>query len=318
MNEILSTPPVRNSPSAPGLTSTQDPASVPAGFSKAVSDAAPARQKAIDGTLAFIGGGNMAASLIGGLIEGGMPAGRIIVADRLPSQLEALHARFGVQTTPSNPAAAQQADTVVFAIKPQELAGVATQLQAALAPHRPLLISIAAGVRAGDIRRWSGGLPVVRSMPNRPAMQGCGVTALYAAEDVPVAQRQRAEQVLSAVGTTLWLEREEDMDAVTAVSGSGPAYFFLMIESLQQAGKSLGLSEEVSRKLAIETAYGAAMMARAGTESAAALREQVTSRGGTTEAALKHLEASDFRGIMARAVAAAAQRSAQLAQELAG
>ncbi|AMN45781.1 pyrroline-5-carboxylate reductase [Steroidobacter denitrificans] len=270
------------------------------------------------GILAFIGGGNMAASLIGGLIARGMPAGRIIVADRVPEQLQALRTRFGIRTTSSNPAAAAEADTVLFAVKPQDLASVSAELRDVLARRRPLLISIAAGVHSRDLQRWVGGLPVVRCMPNRPAMQGCGVTGMYATHEVAATQRELAEQVLGAVGTVLWLEREEDLDAVTAISGSGPAYFFLLIESLQQAGQSLGLPEEISRKLAIETAYGASMMARVARESAATLREQVTSKGGTTEAALKHLEASDFRGIMATAVAAAARRSAQLAEELAG
>jgi len=280
--------------------------------------AQPQVQTIMSGTLAFIGGGNMAASLIGGLIARGMPAERIIVADRVSAQLETLHARFGIRTTPSNPVAALDADMILFAVKPQDLAQAGAELRDVLAQRRPLLISIAAGVRSRDIQRWVGGLPVVRCMPNRPAMQGCGVTGMYATSEVAALQRQQAEQVLGAVGTVLWLEREEDLDAVTAISGSGPAYFFLLIESLQHAGQCLGLPEETSRKLAIETAYGASMMARTANESAAALREQVTSKGGTTEAALRHLEANDFRGIMTEAVAAAARRSAQLAEELAG
>lgn len=295
-------------PSQPAIRQASNPA----------ASAQPQIPAVMCGTLAFIGGGNMAASLIGGLIARGMPAGRIVVADRVPAQLEALHARFGVRVTQSNTAAARDADTVLFAVKPQDLARAGTGLREVLAPRRPLLISIAAGVRSRDIQRWVGGLPVVRCMPNRPAMQGCGVTGMYATNEVAALQREQAEQVLGAVGTVLWLEREEDLDAVTAISGSGPAYFFLLIESLQQAGQSLGLPEETSRKLAIETAYGASMMARTANESAATLREQVTSKGGTTEAALRHLEANDFRGIMAAAVTAAARRSAQLAEELAG
>lgn len=278
---------------------------------------APSQERmVISGTLAFIGGGNMAASLISGLVAGGMAAKRIIVADRVPAQLESLRSRFGIRTTSSNETAAAEAGTILLAVKPQDLARAGAELRDVLAQRRPLLISIAAGVRTHTIQRWVGGLPVIRCMPNRPAMQGCGITGMYASHEIAAEQRMQAEQVLRAVGAVVWLERESELDAVTAISGSGPAYFFLMIESLQQAGRSLGLSEETSRKLAIETAYGAGMMARTTNQSAATLREQVTSKGGTTEAALRHLEARDFRGIMVQAVAEAARRSAQLADEL--
>lgn len=272
----------------------------------------------IPGTLALVGGGNMAASLIGGLIARGMPAGQIVVADRVPAQLEALQQRFGIRIAPTNQAAAQDADVIIFAVKPQDLAAVASEIRTAVVARQPLLISIAAGIRAGDIQTWAGGVPVVRCMPNRPALQGCGMTALYATHEVPAHRRELAQQMLSAVGATLWVEHEAEMDAVTAVSGSGPAYFFLLIEVLEQAGRSLGLSAEVSRKLAVETAYGAGSMAREASEPPASLRQQVTSKGGTTEAALQHLEAHDFRGLIIEAVSAAARRSAQLAEELAG
>jgi pyrroline-5-carboxylate reductase len=264
----------------------------------------------------FIGGGNMACSLIGGLIARGASPERITVADPMQGQLSALRDRYDVRTVDSNLAAAHTADVVMLAVKPQELRKVVLEIQESVARRWPLLISIAAGMRTSDIQRWSGGVPVVRCMPNRPALHGCGITALFATADVSGEARKLAEEVLSAVGATLWLEREADLDTVTAISGSGPAYFFLLIEMLEQAGIALGLSAEVSRKLAVETAYGSGCMARDAHEPAATLRQQVTSKGGTTEAALRHLEAHNVRAIFADAIAAAARRSAQLADEL--
>jgi pyrroline-5-carboxylate reductase len=266
--------------------------------------------------LTFLGGGNMGRSLTGGLIARGVAPEQITVADPFAAALAALKSDYGISTTGSNVEAVRGADVVVLAVKPQELHNVVNEVREEILARRPLLISIAAGIRAADIQRWAGGLAVVRCMPNRPALQGCGITALYATADVASEGRDLAEQILGAVGATLWLERESDMDTVTAVSGSGPAYFFLLIEMLEQAGQSLGLSAEVSRKLAVETAYGAGCMARDSSEPAATLRQQVTSKGGTTEAALRHLEAHDVRAIFAQAVAAAAQRSAQLADQL--
>jgi pyrroline-5-carboxylate reductase len=266
--------------------------------------------------IAFIGGGNMGRALIGGLIARGTDPAQIVVADPYAPTLESLQSQYNVHTAASNSDAVRDADVVLLAVKPQELRNVVSALQEQIVRSRPLLISIAAGILGADIQRWAGGLPVVRCMPNRPAMQGCGVTALYANDQVDEANRTLAEQILAAVGATLWVERESDMDTVTAISGSGPAYFFLLIEMLEAAGQSLGLSPEVARKLAVETAYGSGFMAHESSESPATLREQVTSKGGTTEAALKHLEANNVRAIFSQAVAAAAQRSAQLAKEL--
>lgn len=266
-------------------------------------------------TLSLIGGGNMARSLIGGLTARGIKPERIVVADPVAAQLHALQAQYGVRIARENADAAAEADVLIFAVKPQDLRSVVCNLSSVLASRRPLLISIAAGIRTSDIQRWSGGLPVVRCMPNRPALQGCGMTGLYANADVPEQGRRLAQEILSAVGATVWLERESHMDAVTAISGTGPAYFFLLIEMLEQAGLSAGLSPEVSRKLAVETAYGSGLMAREASESAATLRQQVTSKGGTTEAAFEQLEGRDVRAIFAAAVAAAARRSAQLADE---
>ena len=266
--------------------------------------------------IAFIGGGNMGRSLIGGLIAKGVSSAQIVVADPYAPTLESLRTHYGVHAAGSNGEAVRDADVVLLAVKPQELRNVVTGMQQGILQRRPLLISVAAGILATDIQRWAGGAEVVRCMPNRPALQGCGVTALYASDAVPAASRSLAEQILGAVGATLWVERESDMDTVTAISGSGPAYFFLLIEMLESTGQALGLPADVARKLAVETAYGSGFMAREATESPATLREQVTSKGGTTEAALKQLEASGVRDIFARAVAAAAARSAQLAREL--
>ena len=268
-------------------------------------------------TLCFIGGGNMARSLIGGLIARGKDPAQLMVADPVESQLQSLRQQFGVLTSSSNQEIVTAADVVILAVKPQEMRNVIVALVPYLT-HRPLIISVAAGIRASDIQRWAGGLPVVRCMPNRPALQGCGMTGLFATADVTVDRRRIAAEILGAVGATLWLEQESQMDAVTAISGSGPAYFFLLIEMLEEAGAALGLPAEVSHRLAVETAYGSGCMAREATESAATLRQQVTSKGGTTAAALHVLEDSNVRAIFATAVAAAAQRSAQLADEFGG
>lgn len=265
--------------------------------------------------IAFIGGGNMARSLIGGLLARGWRAEQIAVADPLPAQLDSLRAQYAVRATSDNAVAARDADIVVLAVKPQEMRRVAEALQTSLAAKRPLVISVAAGIRATDIQRWLPGIAIVRSMPNRPALQGCGMTGLYATEDVSTERRALAEQILGAVGATLWLEREQHMDIVTAVSASGPAYFFLLIEMLEHAGVAQGLSPEVSRKLAIETAYGSGAMAHAAGEPPAVLREQVTSKGGTTAAALRVLEERHVREAFDAAVAAATRRGAELADE---
>lgn len=266
-------------------------------------------------TLAFIGGGNMARSLVGGLIARGAAPHRIIVADPAASQRATLEETFGVRVTPDNEAAVRDADVIVLAVKPQDLREVAERLAPALT-RRPLVISIAAGIMSRDLQRWLGGLPVVRAMPNRPALQNCGVTGLYAPAAVDAGARRLAADILGAVGVTVWVDEESQMDAVTAVSGSGPAYFFLLIEMLEEAGIGLGLDPAVARTLAVETAHGAGCMARQSPDTPAMLRQQVTSKGGTTEAALLYLESHDVRAIFTAAVAAAARRSAEMAGQL--
>jgi pyrroline-5-carboxylate reductase len=245
----------------------------------------------------------------------GLPASQVIVSAPRADQRDSLAAQFHIQTTDSNATAARAAQVLILAVKPQDLRKMAMDLASSL-QHRPLIISVAAGIRATDLQRWLGGIAVVRCMPNRPALNGCGVTGLFATPEVSAANRTLAQEILGAVGPALWVDKEQDMDAVTAVSGSGPAYFFLLIEMLEAAGVQLGLSADVAHRLAVETAYGAGQMARVAPESAATLREQVTSKGGTTEAALKQLEAANVRAIFATAVAAAAKRSAEMAEQL--
>lgn len=256
----------------------------------------------------------MGRSLIGGLIARGRSPSDLIVADPVPAQTQSLRSAYGVRIAADNDEAARLADVLILAVKPQELRKVTLGFRDSLRAGT-LIVSVAAGIRASDIERWSGGAPVVRCMPNRPALQGCGMTGLFAPPRVSAEHRALAEEILSAVGATLWLTDEAHMDAVTAMSGSGPAYFFLLIEMMEEAGVQLGLPRETSRKLAIETAYGSGAMAREAAETPAVLREQVTSKGGTTEAALEHLEAHDIRSLFSEALAAAARRSAELAQE---
>jgi pyrroline-5-carboxylate reductase len=266
--------------------------------------------------IAFVGGGNMATSLIGGLLARGTAADAIVVADPDAGQRERLERQFGVRTVSAATAAVDGAGTVVLAVKPQQMAEVSRSIAAQVQASGALVISIAAGIRLADLARWLGpGVPLIRTMPNRPALIGAGITALYAGPDVSTASRRIAEAILAACGPTVWVPDEGQIDVVTAVSGSGPAYFFLLIECLEASAIELGLDPVTARKLAIETARGAGLMAAAATETPAELRQQVTSKGGTTAAALEVLEAAGVRGIFAAAVAAGARRSTALAAE---
>ena len=266
--------------------------------------------------LAFVGGGNMAAALIGGLIRRGLPSERIAVADPSADQLQRLVREYGIKSAPDNAAAAQGAEVVVLAVKPQQMRAVAVGLAPHLATVKPLLMSVAAGIPHAALARWfGGGIPVVRTMPNRPALNGFGATGLYAPASVGAAHRALAESIMGAVSATVWVEHESQMDTVTALSGSGPAYFFLFMEALEAAAHERGLPNDVAHKLTLETAFGAAQMARQSGESLALLREQVTSQGGTTAAALAVLNAAGLHAIVAHAVAAADRRSAELAAE---
>lgn len=267
--------------------------------------------------LAFIGGGNMASALIGGLVEKGFSAQQIIASDVMPATLERLAAIAPVRTTTDNKIAIANADVVLLAVKPQVMKQVLTPLAATLQQRRPLIISIAAGIEIRSIEQWLGGaLPIVRCMPNTPALVQLGATGLFANAAVSAAQRQLADDILRAVGIALWLEREEQIDAVTAVSGSGPAYFFLVMEAMQAAGEQLGLSNEVAKALTLQTALGAAQMALASDVEVDELRRRVTSPNGTTEHAIASFEQDDLRGVFARALTACRDRSQALAIEL--
>lgn len=268
-------------------------------------------------TIAFIGGGNMAASLVGGLIADGWNAERIHVAEPNDAQRERVRSRYAVQTGNDNHAAIADAEVIVLAVKPQSIKAVAEQLAADLARRPSLILSIAAGVREPDLRRWLGGdAAVVRTMPNTPALVQSGATVLFANARVSAVQRDMAESVMRAVGLTLWVEDETLMDAVTALSGSGPAYFFLLMEALEEAGRHLGLAPQQARLLTLQTALGAAKMAIESSDGPAELRQRVTSPGGTTERALAVLEQGDLRGLIQTALDAAHTRSAELATML--
>lgn len=270
-----------------------------------------------DYDIAFIGGGNMARSLIGGLVARGTPASRIRVAEPVAALRESLHAEFGVRVYATAAEAADGASVWLLAVKPQVMRPVCEELSALARVQRPLAISIAAGITAGQLARWIGGedpatAAVVRAMPNTPALLGAGITGLYANAQVDREQREQASQLLSAVGPTVWIEDEAHMDAVTAVSGSGPAYVFLLAEAMQAAGIAQGLPAETARALATQTLLGASRMLVESGEPADVLRKRVTSPGGTTQAAIETFESGGLRELVDRAITAATERGRQL------
>jgi len=266
--------------------------------------------------LAFIGAGNMARSLIGGLVADGWDPACISVSDPDTAQLSALSSRFQVHTDTNNHTVTENAEVVVLAVKPQVIQDVALDLADLIQKQQPLLISIAAGIRATDLQRWLGGsCALVRCMPNTPALVQSGATALWRNEHVSDEQTDLSETILRAVGLALWVESEDLMDTVTALSGSGPAYFLLVMEALQEAGQALGLPEETAKLLSLQTAFGAAKMALESSEDAAILRQRVTSPGGTTEKALEVLENGGLRALFSDALNAARSRSRELAEQ---
>jgi pyrroline-5-carboxylate reductase len=269
-------------------------------------------------TIAFIGGGNMATSLIAGLVADGQDPQRLIVSEPEKDKRDALSSRFGVRTTDDNAKAVRDADLAVLCIKPQMAAQVCRELTLAMEERRPLVVSVMAGIREQSIQQWLGGsAPLVRAMPNTPAMIQAGAIVLHATPETSETQRDQAETILRAGGLTRWVDSEEQMDAVTALSGSGPAYFFLLMEILEQAGVDLGLDPENARLLTIQTALGAARMAMESDDSPGELRKRVTSPGGTTERALDVLAAGGVRALVTRAVSAACERSSELSRILA-
>jgi pyrroline-5-carboxylate reductase len=265
--------------------------------------------------IAFIGAGNMAASLIGGLRAKGLDAAQIRASDPGAETRAKVQAEHGIDVFADNAEAILGVDVIVLAVKPQAMKAVCQ----ALRPHlqgNQLVVSIAAGITCASMRNWLGDQPIVRCMPNTPALLRQGVSGLYATEEVSAQQRQQAEDLLSAVGIALWLEQEQQLDAVTAVSGSGPAYFFLLIEAMTAAGEKLGLPRETAAQLTLQTALGAAHMAVSSDVDAAELRRRVTSPAGTTEAAIKSFQANGFEALVEKALGAAAHRSAEMAEQL--
>jgi len=269
----------------------------------------------VNHTAAFIGGGNMGGALIRGLIAKGLPPGSISVGEAVQARRIALADELGVHVSADNREVVEGADLVVLAVKPQDMATTVRTLASVLARRRPLVLSIAAGIRVADIQGWCGpGIAVVRAMPNRPALNNAGATGLYAPAGLAPEQRKLAEDTLAAVGTTVWVTEEDALDVVTALSGSGPAYFFLLAELMTDAAVNLGLTRESAQELAIQTLYGSGRMARDSDGDLARLRAEVTSKGGTTEAALRAFDASNLRGIVAAALKAATDRGREMAQ----
>ncbi|MDX1516442.1 MAG: pyrroline-5-carboxylate reductase [Woeseiaceae bacterium] len=264
--------------------------------------------------IGFIGGGNMARAIAAGMLDSGVAAGGLLIADPdADARRRLADALPGVTVTSDNDAVVRASDCVVLAVKPQVMPEVCDALSAVVQPHKPLIVSIAAGVRSDDIDRWLGGdLAVVRVMPNQPALLRRGISGLYANARTSAAQLERATGIMAAVGDVVTVDTESDLDAVTAVSGSGPAYFFVLIDALRQSAVDLGLDPAAARRLAVETARGAAELAlheKAGLDE---LIARVRSPGGTTEAALEVLDRENVRAIFSRAITAARDRSAEL------
>ncbi len=279
-------------------------------------------------TIGFIGGGNMAKSLIGGLITAGISPSDITVAEPDGRQRQSLEQSYKINSSIDNNATLQ-CDIIIFAVKPQLLKTVCQQLDTNSGENQKkpaLFISIAAGVKSTDINRWlnhnhldgqqTKQHAIVRCMPNTPSLLQCGASGLFANKQVSDGQKQQAENIMQAVGIVIWVSSEDQLNAVTAVSGSGPAYFFLMMEAMQQAGERLGLSTEVAQKLVLQTALGAARMAIESDIPAAELRKNVTSKGGTTEQAILSFQSADFQQTVLNALTAANDRSISLAEEL--
>ena len=268
-------------------------------------------------SIGFIGGGNMAESLIGGLLASGHKASLIHVSEPEKSRRSRLLAEYGVHCVEDNNELVERADLLLFAVKPQLLQQVALPLRNRIQEKQSLIISIAAGVRSADLEQWLGGeLAIVRVMPNTPALVRAGASALYANHRVGNEQKNQAESIIRSVGLTVWLDNEAQMDIVTALSGSGPAYIFRVIEAMEDAATRTGLARETSRLLAIETVLGAAKLAVESEDSPTELRQKVTSPGGTTEQGLKQLEQGGIEQLFENAINAAVDRAREMGDEL--
>lgn len=264
--------------------------------------------------ITFIGGGNMATALIGGLKQQGFSTAAIQVVEPADAARQQLGDRFGVRVTPVIDASALACDVLLLAVKPQQMKDAVAPLAGKL--DKQMVLSIAAGLRVADIARWLRHARVVRAMPNTPALIGCGMTGLYADPSVDAAGRAQAEKILAAVGATLWVAEETQIDAVTAISGSGPAYVFYFIEAVEAAARGLGLDDEAARRLTVETFLGASRLAAQSPDSIATLRERVTSKGGTTEAALQRFAAQGIAEAIRQGIDAAHARGQELGDQL--
>jgi len=259
----------------------------------------------------------MATSIIGGLIESGHPAGRISAADPLPESLARLRELGPVTAHRDNAAAVAAADAVILAVKPQVMAEASRSIAGAVNDNNAVVISIAAGVTTASMQSWLGPkTAIVRCMPNTPALLRCGASGLFANDNCSAAQRELAQSILSAVGITCWVHSEDELDAITALSGSGPAYFFLLMEAMIDSGQALGLEREIATTLALQTGLGAARMALESEVDLAELRRRVTSPGGTTERAVQSFEQDGLCDTVARAMRAAADRAAEMARDI--
>lgn len=268
-------------------------------------------------TIAILGGGSMGSSLVGGLIKNNYPSDKLWLADPSEIKLSHLEHQFGIHTTTSNLKAIGTADIIIFAVKPQVLAQVAKEIKDITQLRQPLVISVAAGIREASLQTWLGGnIAIVRCMPNTPALIGCGASGLFANNLVSSVQHEMTADIMRAIGLIVWVEDEKLMDVVTAVSGSGPAYFLLFMEILQEVAEELGLPANIARMLTLQTALGSARMALESPESTTELRRRVTSPGGTTEQALNVFEKSDIRQIFSAALQAAHLRAEELANTL--
>ena len=265
--------------------------------------------------IGFIGGGNMATALIGGLLASGFAASRLYVCDTNQSKLDYLAGQYAIQTSLTNHDMLSKCDVIVLAVKPQVMHELLSNLS--LVRDDQLILSIVAGIRTEAILQWLGKTPsLVRTMPNTPALVQSAATGMYATAKVSAKQREIAEHIMRAVGITLWLDDEAKLDAVTALSGSGPAYFFYLMEAMEQAGRDLGLDQKTAHLLTVQTAFGAAKLALEVEDSPRHLRERVTSPGGTTERAIMHMQEHQTQDIIADAVKAAERRARELAEQL--
>ena len=265
--------------------------------------------------IAFIGGGNMAHSIIGGLLKNHYPAENIWVSDPNEEKRQSLRAVFSVNTTDSNDEAINQADVIVLAIKPQIAKQVLQAASSTLQANKPLIVSIMAGVRASDIQAYCGDSAVIRTIPNTPALLGCGVTGLYATNKTSESEKNFAENIMRAVGVAIWLDSEEKIDTVTALASSGIAYFFYVMEVMQLAGEHAGLSPEESKIFVLEAGYGAARMALESKDDVVKLRKNVTSPNGTTEQGVKVLIDGGLKEIFQKTIMAAKNRAKELSEE---